>query len=160
LTCNNLCVATGHKFSPTKRSRDGETLTSEARHVRDMRCRKWPPAIHIRVTTPARDADCDTGATAKTCRRIVELSSSNNILSNKCGRRRPGTLALPFPPLTPNKGVLTVYWSGCTAFGHPARPPRRRLRRGPAAEAAGATVETDPLQGQAAGDLIGRCPGI
>jgi hypothetical protein len=28
------------------------------------------------------------------------------------------------------------------------------------AEAAGATVDTDPLQGQAAGDLIGRCPGF
>ena len=26
--------------------------------------------------------------------------------------------------------------------------------------AAGATVDTDPLQGQAADDLIGRCPGI
>jgi hypothetical protein len=56
--------------------------------------------------------------------------------------------------------VLTVFSSGCAAFGHPARPPRRRLRRGPDAEAAGATVEIDPLQGQAATDLIGRCPEL
>jgi len=48
--------------------------------------------------------------------------------AGRSGRPYGGPLApLPMDPRAPYEGMLTVYSSGCTAFGHPARPSRAAL---------------------------------